>query len=348
MLSWILRAFGWLGAWALLLVVGFLTYSKFAEYSPEQIEKITVIGEPQTFDHDTIKIVTWNIGYAGLGSDMDFFMDGGQSVQCSRGRTIENLRGIVRFLVDSCADADFILLQEVDRDSKRSYNINEYDTIVRYLGQQYKAYFASNFAVGYVPIPIKSPIGSVDAGLMSLSRVTPREVVRVSYPNGTSWPQSMFDLKRCMLSLELSFGDSLVLYVNNTHNSAYDDGGQRTSEIVFLNSYISGKRYSITVGDWNSNPPTYRQSAAELKDEYFRPIPLKIGDFPPGYHFATDTSTYSARYGYEPYDSLSTTRTIIDFAVTSPDIRPVEVRCVDLGFVNSDHNPVIIKFIVKR
>lgn len=332
----------------LLLAAGFLTYSKIVEYSPSQTEKIAVMGDPQLFAGDTITVVTWNIGYAGLGDDMDFFMDGGQSVQCSRGRTIENLRGIVNFLVDSCADADFILLQEVDRDSKRSYNINEYDTIVKYLGQQYKTYFASNFAVKYVPIPLANPIGSVDAGLMSLSRVTPRDVVRVAYPNGASWPQSMFDLKRCMLSIELSLGDSSVLYLNNTHNSAYDDGGQRTSEMVFLNSYISGKRYSITAGDWNSNPPAYRQSAAELKDEHFRPISLKTGDFPPGYHFVSDTSVYSARYGYQPYDSLSTTRTIIDFAVTSPDIRPIEVRCVDLGFVNSDHNPVVCKFIIKR
>lgn len=347
-MGWILRAFGWLGGWILVAAVAFFVYSALVEHRPDRVEQIAVVGVPQAITSDTIRVVSWNIGYAGLGDDMDFFMDGGQSVQCSRGRTIENLRSIVGFLRDSCADADFILLQEVDRHSKRTYGINEFDTLVKHLGLNYKVFYAPNFKVSFVPIPLGDPIGAVDAGLVTLSRYTPRAAVRVSYPNEASWPSSMFDLKRCLLGIEVSFGDNEVLYVNNTHNSAYDDGGQRTAEIVYLNSYLAGKELSITAGDWNSNPPSYRPSTAELKDEHFRPMQLKVGDFGAGYHFAADIDTASARYGYEPFDRATTTVTVIDFAVTSPRVVPIEVRCVDLGFENSDHNPVIYTFLIKR
>lgn len=343
----IFRLFGWLGASAMLIVVGFFAYSMITEYSPKQIEVIPIIGEAETFSGDTITVVSWNIGYAGLGDDMDFFMDGGQSVQTSRGRTLTNLRGIVRFLKDSCADADFILLQEVDRKAKRTYQINELDTLISHFGPRYKAYYAPNFDVGYVPIPLLNAIGAVDAGLVTLSRCVPREAVRVGYPSGVSWPQSMFDLKRCMLSLEIALRDSAVIYINNTHNSAYDDGSQRTAELVYLNSYLSAKELSITAGDWNSNPPSYNATSAEQVDEHFRPMKLKAGDFPAGYHFVSDTSIPSSRYGYEPYNKATTTRTVIDFAVTSPRVVPISVRCVDLGFNNSDHNPVIYKFVIK-
>ena len=72
---------------------------------------------------DTLTVLSWNIGYAGLGDDMDFFYDGGKRVRDSRRRTLENLRNIVAELRK--ADADIMLLQEVDCDSHRSYGIRE-------------------------------------------------------------------------------------------------------------------------------------------------------------------------------------------------------------------------------
>ena len=44
---------------------------------------------------DSLKIMTWNIGYAGLGENMTFFMDGGKDVRDSRERTLENLHHII-------------------------------------------------------------------------------------------------------------------------------------------------------------------------------------------------------------------------------------------------------------
>ena len=46
------------------------------------------------------------------------------------------------------------------------------------------------------------------------------------------------------------------------------------------------------------------------------------------------------RYLYAPLDS-STTRTISDFFFVSDGISVISTQAIDLGFENSDHNPVI-------
>ena len=40
---------------------------------------------------DSVIILCWNIGYGGLGDDMDFFYDGGTQVRTSRERTLANI-----------------------------------------------------------------------------------------------------------------------------------------------------------------------------------------------------------------------------------------------------------------
>ena len=57
---------------------------------------------------DSLKIVAWNIGYGGLGSNMDFFYDGGTRIRDTKARTLENLKGILAEM--KALDADIYLL----------------------------------------------------------------------------------------------------------------------------------------------------------------------------------------------------------------------------------------------
>lgn len=334
--------------WILLFVFGFITYAFFNQYSPSKSEDISILGDERVLDKDTITILSWNIGYAGLGSDMDFFMDGGQSSRTSRGRTEHNLSAIVDFIDSLSHDLDFVFLQEVDLDAKRSYGINEYDTLVSRFGTRFKTFFAPNFDVFYVPIPIGDAIGEVEAGLVTMSRYSPREAKRVSLPGSDNFPRSLFDLKRCMLSIAVPLASGELLWLSNTHNSAYDDGGQRAEEMDFLGDYLSQRRYFVVAGDWNSNPPTYEPSSAQRADTHFSPMLIKSTDFDSTYHFAADLDSHSARYGYEPYNEATTTRTLIDFGLSSADVEPISVKVIDLGFEHSDHNPVLFRFVIKE
>lgn len=343
----ILRAFGWLFLWIIILTVVFFAVIWYKSYNPPMVESLSVVGQTERLDKDTIKIVSWNIGYAGLGEDMDFFYDGGRSVQSSYGQTAENLRAITSFLKEH-SDADFILLQEVDLNSKRSYQTNQYDTILKALGSDFTGFVGLNYVSPYVPIPLYNPIGSVRAGVVTFTRHTPRSAVRYAYPGGFSWPTSMFNLKRCLLSIELPISDSSTLTIGNTHNTAYDQGGMRQGELEFLKAAFVKAPYFVIAGDWNSNPPGYTAGNAEIMDPYFSPMAISNSMFDKEWTFAYDPKTKSSRYGYQPYDSTSTTRTIIDFALAGPRVEPISAQCIDLGFENSDHNPVIMKFKIRR
>lgn len=319
-----------------------LGYRWITEWSPKSVEVCYEASELGRVDlPDTLTIISWNIGYAGLGDDMDFFYDGGKSVRTSKERTMQNLDSIIAFL--QCHNnADFILLQEIDFDSKRSYNVNQFDAISGAL-QGYNGVFAYNYVSQFVPIPVLEPIGGVCSGMATFSKFPIAKALRYQYPSGFAFPVRLFNLKRALLSTSVLMQNGDTLFVNNTHNTAYDTGDMRVKEIDFLSNYLSSRPGSITVGDWNCNPPGYVAGAAELENEYFSPIAVSESDFASDMTFAADLSRASVRYGYEPYRAGVTTTTLLDFALIGSALRVVDVEIVDLQFRNSDHNPVILR-----
>ena len=56
----------------------FLCWLTLVEYRPDAIEIVEPVHNERTIDStgDSYTIVTWNIGYAALGDNADFFMDG--------------------------------------------------------------------------------------------------------------------------------------------------------------------------------------------------------------------------------------------------------------------------------
>ena len=69
-------------------------------------------------------ILSYNIGFGAYEDDYSFFMDGGtESRAWSEERLTANIERIGAFLQQQ--DADLYLLQEVDRDSTRSYHVDE-------------------------------------------------------------------------------------------------------------------------------------------------------------------------------------------------------------------------------
>ena len=75
-----------------------------------------------------IRLLSWNIGYCGLGSKMDFFMEGGVSTARS---PLEDQRKALDEIVSfiGAQEPDICMLQEVDTASKRSFNVDQLYTI---------------------------------------------------------------------------------------------------------------------------------------------------------------------------------------------------------------------------
>jgi len=330
---------------AVTLLAGFFLWAMVTEYRPKMVELIDENHITQKVPDEFI-VSTWNIGYAGMNAEMDFFMDGGQQTRTTKEQTQSNLQNIIATL--DTLYADIVLLQEVDERAKRSYYINEFEQIADVMSGYHlsKTY---NFKTGFVPVPIANPIGTVRSGLATLGKTTPIRVERYSFPNVTSVPQRLFDLKRCFMVNEYKTQDNKSLYVINTHNSAFDSGDGRKEEMAYLRSVIENLyrqgAYVIVGGDWNQTPPDY---PTEPTTPQYTPHRMSKDLLPESWQVVYDSLAATVRFANEPYIKGRTLTATVDFFLVSPNIEALEVKCYDLEFKNSDHNPVVARFRLRK
>jgi len=334
----------------LLILVGafllFLLYATIDDYRPDELAIQPIDCEADIL-RDSLKfnLLIWNIGYAGLDASMDFFYDGGKQMRPDKERVSRNLEGITNSLAPYLA-YDFIMLQEVDQKSRRSYHIDEYQAI----NDQFKDYHSSfgvNYNVGFVPIPVTEPMGMVNSGLMTLSRHCPISVGRHSFPGNYCWPVKLFMLDRCFLVNRYLLDNQKELVLINTHNSAYDDGSLRIQQMDYLRNFLVSEyekgNYVIVGGDWNQTPNGLNP---ELPSHRFDTENLTYveKDYPaPGWNWAYDNSLPTNRRLATPYDKSSTLTTVIDYYLASPNVEFNEVETIDLNFQYSDHQPVQVQ-----
>jgi len=263
----------------------------------------------------------------------------------SREGVIRNMEGVSSTL-DPYIGYDFILLQEVDQDSKRSYHINEFQEIEDQFSG-YASSFGKNYDVGFVPIPVTEPMGKVNSGLMTLSKSCPDKVERHGFPGNYSWPMKLFMLDRCFLVNRYALSNQQELLIINTHNSAYDDGSLRAQQMDYLSDYLLSEyekgNYILVGGDWNQTPYGIKP---ELPSHRFDTDNLTYveKDYPtPGWTWAYGTDIPTNRRLAIPYDRDSSLTTIIDCYLLSPNIKLEHVETIDLNFQFSDHQPVLLR-----
>ncbi|HEX2968883.1 MAG TPA: endonuclease/exonuclease/phosphatase family protein [Bacteroidales bacterium] len=324
---------------------GIIIYGVISDYKPD--EKI-LIEENKTpdiiTDSSDISVLTWNIGYCGLDADMDFFYDGGTKVRTSRDSFNRNFSAISDF-IRSNDSIDFIFLQEVDRKSKRSYRTDEFAAIKDHL-ESTSAQFATNYDVFFVPVPATNPMGKVLSGISILGKRHPASSVRYAFPGEYGFPKQLFMLDRCFLVNRYPLKNGRELVLINTHNEAFDPGEIRKAQMDYLKTFLLdeyGKgNYIIVGGDWNQAPPDFEP---EFSGDVVNTNQMVLkSDYLPGeWTWAYDNTIPSNRSVTVPYNPAVTATTVIDFFLLSPNVKSINVRCIDLRFKNSDHNPVIIR-----
>jgi endonuclease/exonuclease/phosphatase family metal-dependent hydrolase len=334
----------------LLILAGafllFLLYATTTDYRPDEVSVQAIECEPDTIsDSLHIDLLIWNIGYAGLDASMDFFYDGGEQTRPAQAGVKRNLEGIASTLAPY-VDFDFIMLQEVDLDSKRSYHIDEFQE----MKDQFRGHHASfgmNYNVGFVPIPLSEPMGKVKSGLMTLSEEGPVSVERHSFPGNYSWPMKLFMLDRCFLVNRYAVSNEKELLIINTHNSAYDDGSLRKQQMEYLSDFLLAEyeqgNYIIVGGDWNQTP--YGMDA-ELPSHQFDTVDLVYvdKDYPaPGWKWSFDRTQPTNRRVATTYDRSTSPTTLIDCFLASPNVTLENVKTADLNFQYSDHQLVQVQ-----
>ncbi len=347
---------------AVLALCGFLGWLTMNEYMPQPVETLTPLSHEAAAalpEGATINILSWNIGYAGLGAGSDFIMDGGKNV-CSADEATVN-----RYLegISAVAGADYydlVMLQEVDTNSKRTYGINE----AKYLAEG-DAYHALNFSCPFVPNPVKyvtDPIGKVNSGLLTVSRYSVESAERVSLPCPFSWPLRIANLKRCLLVTYLPIeGSDSKLVLVNLHLEAYDSGEGKIAQTQQLRRFIQSEyekgNYVIAGGDFNQVFPGSLERYPNMHPDLWSPGVLDASMLPEGegWQFVYSLEWPTCRLLNEPYDPSDVTNPlkntqyyVIDGFIISPNVELVLVENLgELDFANSDHNPVHIQVTLK-
>lgn len=328
----------------IVLVGGLIGYTAIADYQPKSVENVFNAEKETSVLNDTLEynLMLWNIGYCGLGSTMDFFYDGGVQVRTSEENLLKNFGKVKEFLAKQ-KNVDFLLLQEIDKDSKRSYHVNQFEEVSNLL-TDYKGFFGKNYDVGFVPQPLSEPLGSVLSGLATFSKHTPTTSDRYAFPGNYDFPVGLFMLDRCFLVNRYNLENGKELLIVNTHNSAYDDGSLRAGQMEFMKKFLDEEfakgNYIIVGGDWNQCPPNFE---AEYKDHIFDEVDYSVIDenyMPEDWSWIYSSNIPTNRRLKAAYQKGTTATTVIDFFLISPNIESVSTENIDFDFQNSDHQPV--------
>jgi endonuclease/exonuclease/phosphatase family metal-dependent hydrolase len=359
-MKWI-RRIGLIIAIPAVLFGLFLAWSTIEDFRPEpevRLEK-SASGRQITATDTVFSIVSWNIGYFGLGKNSDFFFDGGKMTRPVK-EDYESYSGSALKYIENTVEADFYIFQEVDFNSRRSYRDNQISRLQGVLPGM-ESLSAINYLVRFVPVPLKNPLGKVKSGLVTFSRFETSENTRYGFPGGYDWPVRLFQLDRCFLLSRLALPSGKELVLINTHNEAFDDGSQRAQQMAVLKEkmlaeYAKGS-FVIVGGDWNQNPVGFGDwgiwGLEDLgigrfsNDDLGRTIEPAIEPdfFPEGWQWVFDPELPTNRDVDDVYVKGKTKTTIIDFFVVSPNVTVLEVKTTDLGFEWADHQPVRMKFM---
>ena len=346
----------------LVLVAGtILAYLTVDEYKPKEIEILEIMGEShKTLEKDkSLKIMTWNLGYGALGDNADFFYDGGKMVySADKKRVYANLKGVIDEIEK--VSPDILITQEIDRNSARSRFVDE----LEYLRANSfnavlsgSAVFAANYKVAFIPVPIP-PMGKVHCGLGSFSDYTMSYAVRQALPCPFTWPLSTVNLKRCLEVIRMPVAESdneLVLV--NLHLEAYDDGEGKiaqTKELEeLLETEVQKGNYVIAGGDFNQIFSDVDVSAYPVLEGMWQPGAIDVTQFDYGLTFRTDNSVPTCRSLDKPLITAESKSPedfqyyMIDGFIVSSNVEVESVHTEDLGFVHSDHNPIVMQFKLK-
>ena len=327
-------------------------------------------------------ISTYNIGFGAYNQDYTFFMDTGimsdgtvvsgeHATAVSKDIVLEDTNGAINTI--KTFNPDFALFQEVDTESSRSYNVNQYQMIKNEFNT-YTSTFAVNFHSAYLLYPFNDPIGQIDSGIATMSKYSIESSSRKSFTITDNMINKLFDLDWCFSVSYLPIKDSnKYLVLMNIHMSAYDEGGViRAKQMEELNTFMLSEynkgNYIVAGGDFNhdllTNNPDYNYSIANIpfNDNFTQLTPpwLSVlfdnnGKSPINDKFsviAADNSP-TCRDADIKWIPGTTYVSVIDGFIVSDNVEVTHKENLQtrtsnkVGFAYSDHEPATMKYILK-
>ncbi len=218
---------------------------------------------PFTSLRDTLVIMTWNIKFGG--ARIDFFFDCyGDRVLMREEEVLTNLSNLLRKIRQ--VKPDILLVQELDRLSKRSAYVDMLRYIADSAGLPYAAY-ASQWDITYLP---EKGLGRINSGNAIFSRWPIDTAYRLPLPlvKAYPWWYRAFYLRRNILVSKIAHPTLTNFWVLNTHLEAYvpEPDSTRYFQLQVLKGLLDSLSAAgatwIAGGDLNTLPP----GSQKLKD----------------------------------------------------------------------------------
>lgn len=336
----------------LLTVIGYVVYV-LADYKRiDDNEELQVANKTDAVAPvgEELKIVTYNIGFAAYTPEFSFFMDGGKYSRAESEESVKTVMNDIILLLKS-EDADFLMIEEVDKKATRSHYVDERRMLVDSL-LDYDSVFAVNYDSSYLFYPLDEPHGKSLSGMLTFSRYDITSSLRRSLPVETSL-MKLVDLDRCynVSRVPAENGKELVLYT--VHLSAYTaDGTIATEQLKMLISDMKAEyengNYVVCGGDYNKDllgdsSAYFGISGGEYTWAQAFPSALLEGT---GFSLVAPFNAPSCRNADAPFHENQFVLTVDGFIV-SDNVTVVEYETVDLDFEYSDHDPVSMTFILE-
>ncbi|NET81709.1 MAG: hypothetical protein F6J94_06990 [Moorea sp. SIO1F2] len=318
----------------IFFINAFYTPPKVKSYSWNSLSEVS---------KDELEIITWNIGYGGLGKESNFILDGGTDwLPESKLIVKKNVSGIVNFIKSQTPDVFFF--QEIAKASLINRRVSVFNSVVDTI-KQYQNIYVSDFCTHLIPPPISINFGLgvfARTGLMcnSESRLLPLEPRRIgafrkNYQMVVNQVSTTVENKKWILI--------------NLHLAAFDSNADiRAKQLEAVRSFAM-KQYQrgnfvVIGGDWNLRLAK-TEFPHQTEDKYlFWVHDLPDDAFPSDWKIVADPNVPSVRTVHQAYIPGDNYVTIIDGFITSPNVEVVAVETINLNFAHSDHHPVKAHF----
>jgi len=225
---------------------------------PAAVQPVTVAGPPAEGEAPSeLRVMVWNVQF-GAGRDHLFFYDGGMAVSVSRAAVDQTLQGIAERIRHH--DPHVVMLQEVDRGSRRTAYVDQHAVLARLLPRMPWHASTPYHQVPYVPAPAHEHLGRVNMHLSVFARVPLWGGTRVQLPLlRESRVRRLFNLRRCVMELRAPLGAHTVRLLH-THLSAFSRGdGTVQRQVAALQARTAAAEADgqswVLAGDFNALPP---------------------------------------------------------------------------------------------
>jgi len=303
----------------------------------------------KTIDADQeLRIMTWNLGYAGLGAESDFVIDGGKHfLPPSKTIVQKNRAGIVQHLKDH--PVDIALLQEVAEPGLLSRGVDLAGYIAETVYHGMDRSFHLDMSTALIPPPLRFAHGSAIYSNRKIksARTSPLPV-EPKFAAGIIKKMYVAHIAEIPIA-----GRTQGWIIMNIHLAAFDDNATaRTAQLQevldIAAAYYDAGNYVVVGGDWNLEfePSTMPHNTASNCRFWIHPFPKEM--VPEGWTLATDTTNPTVRTVHQPYARGENYTTYIDGFLTSPNVSVRALTTQDLQFAFSDHQPVGGTFVAQH